>query len=254
MDAVVTTIIVSTLGFLLLIAGVIITVFISNRRNAMQEMKMAQMQLDYEKEMRKVEVEVQEQVLANIGRELHDNIGQLLTYMNMQLEQYKFVSDSPRQLLDSMGGTLTDTIQEVRRLGKSLNSDLFESQGLIPAIQQEVSRLRQLNKYEITWEYDKEPALDKNQKVITYRILQEMLNNIMKHAGGSSIRIRMNGGGHFRLVIEDNGKGFDYDAIMKMGKGSGLKNIVKRAEMARLSADFKSVIGKGTTFTLETTS
>ena len=168
MDVVGTTIIVSTLAFLLLIAGVVITVFISNRRNAMQEMKMAQMQVAFEQEMRKVEFEVQEQVLVNIGRELHDNIGQLLTFMNMQLEQYKFVSDSPRELLDSMGGTLTDTIQEVRRLGKNLNSDLFESQGLVPAVQQEVARLKQLNKYEITWEYDKEPQLDKNQKVIAF--------------------------------------------------------------------------------------
>jgi signal transduction histidine kinase len=254
MDAVATTVIVSTLGFLLLIAGVIITVFISNRRNAMQEMKMAQMQLDFEKEMRKVEFEVQEQVLVNIGRELHDNIGQLLTYMNMQLEQYKFVSTNPPELLDSMGGTLTDTIQEVRRLGKSLNSDLFESQGLVQAVQQEVTRLRQLNKYEIAWEYDKEPLLDKNQKVITYRILQEMLNNIMKHAGGSVIRIKMSTNGRFRLVVEDNGKGFDYDGIMKTSKGSGLKNIVKRAEMAKFACNFKSIIGKGTTFTLETTS
>jgi two-component system, NarL family, sensor kinase len=83
------TIIVTTLLILLLIAGVIITIFISNRRNAAQEIKMTQMELGYAKELRMVQNEVQEQVLSNISAELHDNVGQLLTVMHIQLEQNK---------------------------------------------------------------------------------------------------------------------------------------------------------------------
>jgi len=245
------TIIVSTMMFLLLIAGVIIVVFISNRRNTNQEMKMVQMQIDYEKELRTVQHEVQEQVLVNVGRELHDNIGQLLTSMNLQLERHKVVNPGSGTLLQAMGGTLSDTIQEVKRLGKSLNSDLFDTQGLIHTMQLEVDRLRQLNRYQVLWEYDMEPNLNTDQKVIVFRIFQEILNNIIKHASGGNIHINLSGKNNFRMVLSDDGKGFDRDEMMRSPKGSGLKNMVKRAELAKLVCRIDSVIGKGTTFTLE---
>jgi signal transduction histidine kinase len=247
-----TTIYVTTLMILLLVAGVIIAFILSNRRNDRQEMKIVQIQMDYEKELRKVQFEVQEQVLVNIGRELHDNIGQLLTVMHLQLEQYKFVTDNRAELMQSMGGTLADTMKEVRRLGKSLNSDLFESQGLINAIQQEVLRLRQLNNYEVEWEYDLEPKLNKDQKVIVFRIFQEILNNIMKHASARKVQVSLKGADSFSMTMQDNGKGFDYEGMLVSGGGSGLKNMVKRAELARLACNITSIIGKGTIFTLET--
>ena len=243
------TIIVTTLLILLLLAGVIITMFISNRRNQQQEMKMVQMQIDYEKELRKVQYEVQEQVLVNIGRELHDNIGQLLTVMHMQLEQHKFLNPDGGPLIETIGTTLGETIKEVRRLGKSLNSDLFESQGLINTITAEVERLRQLNKFEVNWTYDSEPALTKDQKVIAFRIFQEILNNILKHAGGKFITISLKGTDTFKLQVKDEGKGFDYPEILRVAKGSGLKNMVRRAELAKLICNINSIIGKGTTFT-----
>jgi signal transduction histidine kinase len=247
------TIIVSTMMFLLLVAGVVVTIFIANRRNAKQEMKITQMQLDYEKELRMVQYEVQEQVLVNIGRELHDNIGQLLTVMHMQLEQHKFLNPDAGPLLPQLGSTLGDTIQEVRRLGKSLNSDLFEAQGLINTIQQEVLRLRQLNNYEVQWTYDIEPLLSKDQKVIAFRIFQEVLNNILKHSGAKKIEISLTGTEGFRITISDDGRGFYKEATMQSAKGSGLKNMIKRAELANLTLNFNSIIGKGTTFILETT-
>jgi signal transduction histidine kinase len=244
-------IIVSTLMFLLLVAGVIITLFISNRRNERQELKMVHMQVNYEKELRKVQFEVQEQVLVNVGRELHDNIGQLLTVMNLQLEQHKYLNPESGVLIPQIGNTLADTITEVRRLGKSLNSDLFETQGLIQALEQEVVRLRQLQKYEVLWEYDTEPLLTKDQKVIVFRIFQEMLNNTMKHAGGNSLQVSLSGNDGFKLVVADDGKGFDSVAAMQSAKGAGLRNMAKRAELAKLTCDIYSVIGKGTTFTLK---
>jgi two-component system NarL family sensor kinase len=244
-------IIVSTLMFLLLIAGVIITLFIANRRNERQELRMVHMQVNYEKELRKVQFEVQEQVLVNVGRELHDNIGQLLTVMNMQLEQHKYLNPESSVLIPQIGNTLSDTITEVRRLGKTLNSDLFETLGLIEAVEQEVVRLRLLKKYEVEWEYDMEPQLTKDQKVIVFRIFQELLNNTMKHAGGKSLQVSLSGNNGFELVVTDDGKGFDLAATMQSAKGSGLRNMTKRAELAKLTCKINSVIGKGTTFTLQ---
>ena len=153
--------------------------------------------------------------------------------------------------MQNIGNTLADTVEEVKRLGKSLNSDLFETQGLINTIEQEVMRLKQLNKYQVHWKYDAEPLLNKDQKVIVFRMLQETLNNILKHARGENISIALSGKNHFKMVIKDDGKGFDYNEMIRSPNGSGLKNMMKRAELAKLSCYFESAIGKGTTFTLE---
>ena len=132
------TIVVTTLLILLLVAGVIITVFVSNKRHVQQEMKMAQMLLDYEKDLRLV----QEQVMSAVARELHDNIGQRLTFMNMQLEQQKVVNPGIATPLQPINEMMVQTIQEVRMLGRSLNSDLIEKNGLVYTIGKEVERLQ----------------------------------------------------------------------------------------------------------------
>jgi two-component system NarL family sensor kinase len=244
------SIVVVTLLILLLIAVVIITLFVANRRNVSQEMKMAQMQLDYEKELRSAAQEVQEQVLVNVGRELHDNIGQLLTLMNMQLEQQKVINPNAGTALRSVTDTLVTTIGEVRRISKSLNSDLLEVNGLSSTIEQEVTRLQQIGKYTVHFERSAEPHLNKDQKIIVFRIFQEILNNIMKHSRAKNIYIALSGAGGFSLSVSDDGKGFDVDEMMRSPKGSGLKNMVKRAELAKMRCNIESAPDKGATFTL----
>jgi signal transduction histidine kinase len=194
---------------------------------------------------------VQEQVMTNLGRELHDNIGQLLRVALMQVDQQKLVNPGSGTLLQSASETLTNTIEEVRRLSKSLNSDLLEVQGLVNTVQNEVNRLQQLGKYQVTFKSDKEPALNKDQKVIVFRIFQEMLNNIMKHSSARNIDITVTAIGNFKMVVGDDGKGFDLDQMMRSAKGSGLKNMIKRAELAKMTCTIDTAINKGTIFTLQ---
>ncbi len=167
-NPIVLTVLTTTLLVALLVAVVIITMFASNKRNVQQEMKITQLQLDYEKGQR----EVQEQVMTAVARELHDNIGQRLTFMNMQLQQQKAVSLAAAGSLLPVSNMMIETIEEVRVLGRSLNSDQIAKNGLVYTIEKEVERLRQLNKYTVHWEYDKEPELNKDQKVIVFRIFQ----------------------------------------------------------------------------------
>jgi len=242
-------VILSTLLILLLIAGVVITIFIANRRHVQQQISIAQMQVDYEKELRTVEQEVQEQVLLNVSRELHDNIGQLLTVMHMQMEQEKL--QTPR-VVNPMSGTLQDTIQQVRMLGRSLNNEWLEQNGLNGMIQNEVNRLEHLGMLTIHWQFDGvEPVLEKDQRVMAFRIFQEIINNALKHAGAANIYIDMKGKDKFALSIKDDGKGFDPDITFAMGKGSGLRNMMKRAALAHIAYKMTAAPGKGCTFTLE---
>lgn len=250
-DILITTILLSLL-ILLFIAGIVITIFIANRRHVKQEINIAQMQLNYEKELRTVENEVQEQVLINVARELHDNIGQMLTLMNIQIEQEKWGKPDMQQTLKPIEETLQSTIQEVRLLGRNLNSDLLEQNGLINTIDNEVNRLKGLNQFTVHWSSDGvEPVMDKNTRVMAYRIFQEMINNMLKHARASNVYIDLQGKEHFCLTVRDDGRGFDMHEAVNKSTSSGLKNILKRASLAELNCEIDAAVGKGCTFTLK---
>ncbi len=244
------TVVVTTLLILLLIAGVVITIFLANRRHVHQQVQMTKMELNYERELRNVEHEVQEQVLTNIARELHDDIGQLLTYLRIQLENEKLDMPVLGEKLVPVDNTLSDIILRVRMLSKSLNSDMLENGGLQNAIRQEAERLRHLRNYNIHLETDDaEPVLDKNQRVMIFRIFQEILNNMLKHAEARNIYIVMSGKGTFKLMVSDDGKGFEVPE-KQSGSGSGLVNIMKRAKLANLELNIDTAPGKGSTFTI----
>lgn len=244
------TVLVSTLLILLLVAGVIITMILANRRHVQQEVKMAQMQVEYEKELRTVENEVQEQVLTNVARELHDNIGQLLTLIRLQLEQEKLDSEEITQKLAPVDNTLSETIDQVRMLSHSLNTDYLETQGLNYAISKEVDRLSKLRKLKVNWDTDGvEPDFDKGRRIMIFRMMQEVINNTLKHSGAKNITISMQAADRFVLEIKDDGKGFDPAAVMASGKGSGLNNLQKRAKLAGVTLNITTAIGKGSIFT-----
>jgi signal transduction histidine kinase len=215
-------------------------------------MKMAQMQLDYEKELRTVQHEVQEQVLTNVSRELHDNIGQLLTVMHLQIEQKKMLFPEVAGSLAPVHDTLGQVSQQVKLLGRSLSSDNLEQNGLLGAIAAEVARLQQFNHLTVHWVNDNaEPVLNKDQKLMAFRIFQEMLNNSLKHAGARNLNISLFGKSAFRLVLSDDGVGFDVDQTMASGKGAGLRNIIKRAALSEMRCSIVSDNGTGSIFTLE---
>src|SRR4051812_30339300 len=160
-------VILITLIILLLIAAIVITVFISNRQRLEHDVRVAGMAADYEKELRNAEQEVQEHTMSYISQELHDNIGQMLTYVHLQIELEKQDRGEPAtKRLNSMSTAINETIHQVRLLSRSLNSDAIEQGGLLHAIGVEVERLRQLNQVTISWENDgAEPKLDKNQRI-----------------------------------------------------------------------------------------
>lgn len=247
---IVLTVLVTTLLILLLIAGVIITMVLANRRHVQQEVKMAQMQVEYEKELRNAEHEVQEQVLSNVARELHDNIGQLLTLIRIQLEQEKLDDETLEARLVPVDNTINDTIEQVRLLSHNLSTEYLETHGLVYALEKEADRLSKLKKFTVSWEMNgSEPAFDKGRRIMIFRMVQEVLNNTLKHAVAKNISISMDTTKGFKLQVSDDGRGFDKEATLANGKGAGLQNMLKRAKIAGVQLDIHSTIGKGSIFT-----
>src|SRR6185312_8522568 len=123
-----------TLLVLLLIAGIIIVFFQAGRQRLKQQMEMAESKLNYEKELRKVETEVSEEMMQQFGQELHDNIGQLLTAVHIQLENLKIDHPGLKEGFKPMQEYLSEATQQLRMLSRTLNNDYIGHIGLLRAL------------------------------------------------------------------------------------------------------------------------
>lgn len=236
----------TTTVVLLLIASIIIVVIIAGRQRIKQNIRLTETRLTYEKELRTTQQEIQTQILNQVSSELHDNIGQLLTLMRIQMQTGKIKNPEVGTVFDKVDETLSETIQQVRALSHSLNSDLLERKGLLDTISSEVSRLKQLNHFTIQFEHDEqEPSIENDQKLMVFRIFQESINNILKHAAAKKVTVRLSGKEKFSLSIIDDGKGYDLENMLASVNGAGLKNIIRRAELAHLNCTLRSMPGSG---------
>lgn len=252
-DTILLALVCVTLFILLLIAGILITFFLSGRQRARQQVQLAQAKLDFERELRQVENEVSENVMSQFAQELHDNIGQLLTAMHIQLENQKLDHPELSEGLKPIGIYLEEVTQQLRLLSRTFNNDYLSHIGLLAAIQTEVDRLRALRRFEVVWKpVTGSSNLGKNQELMTFRILQEIIQNTLRHASAQRLSIEVkNQGNDFELHVQDDGKGFSLEETLQSHKASGLRNIMKRARLAAMDCTIESSPGKGSLFILK---
>lgn len=207
-----------------------------------------QKNLEFQKTLNKTILETQEQVLKNISQELHDDAGQQLTVINFQLENLKLDSSEFNKALMPISSSVMALSKSIRNISHSLNNQLLSQENLIKAIETEVNRLKENKSIEINFVYDKlnNTIFSTTEKIVLYRIFQEIINNILKHANAKKIDIEIKTNPQFELKITDNGQGFDYLNISNKKKSLGLKNIIERAKIINFEAQFFSDSENGT--------
>ena len=227
------------IAVLTIVTAIVIIFFMvfQKRKNKILIDKMRQQQA-FEEEISKSQLEIQEQTLKNVGQELHDNVGQLLSLASMQLNVVSdLASEKVKGKINDTKDVLKNTIQEVRALSKSLNSDVISNFGLNESIQNEVDRLNKLKKITAFLSIQGNAYVLKSKKdeIILFRIIQEFLSNTMKYAEAKNLRISINYQPKELLIhVEDDGKGFDEKLVTK---GSGLINMRSRAQL--IKTDFR---------------
>lgn len=253
MNDIVLSIVLSTLLILLLIAGIALAFFMVGRQRIRQEKQLAENRLAFEREIRQVETEVAEQLLARFAGELHDNVGQLLTAMHIQIQNHKMDHPQTAQDFGPMENCLAEVTQQVRLLGRTLNNDYIGRIGLLAALRIEADRLRSLRRFALHWEPGTGTIdLSKDQELMLFRIFQEITQNALRHSAARNLYLETgNGTGNLVLSVRDDGKGFDPDEVLRTAKASGLGNIVKRAAMAGLTCRIEAAPGKGAAFVFE---
>ena len=200
----------------------------------------------HEHDIRKAIIKGQENEKYFISGELHDNIAQILIGSKLTLSKVKGNSDKEIESLNLTKEYIDNAIDEIRRLSHSLSPSAYFQKNLIGSIDQLLKSINKNNDYEIAFEYDLMEHIDIHGELQlnVYRILQEHLQNIIKHAEASSIsvNIREIENKHILLTVMDNGKGFD---TSKESKGIGLQNIKNRVETFYGKCTINSAPGKG---------
>lgn len=204
----------------------------------------------FQNELSAAHVEIREQTLNYIGQELHDNIGQKLSVAKMITNRIPKNSEISEDPLPDLQMLLGECIHDIRNLSKTFITDSVADDGLIESLERELARIKKLNLLKVNFECEGQVSdLNATHTVILYRMIQECLNNVLKHSQATKIDIIVKDFQQkLSIKLSDNGKGFMQD---KNEGGSGIKNMTNRAKM--IDADFKIFSKKdiGTTVTIE---
>ncbi len=230
---------------ILLFCFIIIKLYIQKAKKHQQEIY--QKNINFQKTINATILETQEQLLRSISDDLHDDAGQQLTVINFQLENLKL--DFPANNLNSVSDSVTKLSQTIRQISHSLSSNWLDKNGLFGAIESEINRIQKNRTIQISFvnQSIENQKLSNDVQIVLYRIFQEIINNILKHAKASEIEILIKSDSNFEMQIKDNGIGFDSGETITNLNSLGLQNLVKRAEIIDYSIQFISEINQGCT-------
>lgn len=258
---VVFAIVAATSLLLLLSVFIVAFVLIYQRKKhkhlrAMLQLKNEQelMQKHYEEEILRTQLEIQEQTLNTISGEIHDNIGQMLSLVKLNLALVDVEGNHPHQQKISDSHQLVKkVIQDLRHLSHSMNAGYVSDMGLQRALEYELEMIRKTGVMDTIFETEGAVRrLDKQKELIFFRIAQECFNNVIKHAEANKLLVKISYlPEEIFLWIKDNGKGIDLILLNENAEaGLGIRNMKNRATL--ISADFSiaSVPGQGTEITI----
>jgi PAS domain S-box-containing protein len=210
------------------------------------EQKIVTEQISHQRQLTQATIDGQENERREIGKELHDNIGQQLTTIKLFLDLAKSTADdATHEMVNMAVKGVSEVINEIRAMSRSLIPSTLKDLGLVDSIHELAESFLRTQSLKIEFEYAgfDEELIPENQKLTLFRITQEQLNNIVKHAGAKKVWIKLHRNAEeLFLEIRDDGNGFD---IKKTRQGLGFVNMRNRAELFGGKAEVLSASGKG---------
>jgi two-component system, NarL family, sensor kinase len=220
-----------------------------NRNRHRQQAEFQQQLARQQQEQASAIIETQEQERKRIAEDLHDSLGHLLSTVKMNLQT---LPESQKHYYINSINLLNQASTEMHNISFNLMPQTLEDEGLIPALYELAEKTKKSSLYDIMLQvHDMDNfVFDKQMKYNIYRIVQEAVNNILKHAEAKEINIQLiKREDHLTIMIEDDGKGFDMAKVKMTGRG--LRNITARSEWLHGSITIDSTPGRGTTIAIE---
>jgi len=202
-------------------------------------------------------IEGQEQERKRIAEDLHDGLGILLSTVKLHFSSIEDRLDKQANAQEPLVkglGLLDEALNEVRRIAHSMSAGVLTNIGLAPALEDLKETIEAGGKMKVNlFIHNMEARLETITEIYIYRMIQELISNILKYAQATEISLNLNkdlNSNILTIIVEDDGIGFDKTEKMN-GKGTGLKNIAARAERLNGSFNIDSNKGKGTTAIIE---
>lgn len=221
------------------IAGTIILIGLSlfvvfsavqyRKSKRIHEFEKEQLKSRFDKEVLQVQLEVKEDTLQFVSEEIHDNIGQVLSLMKMDLYQLGKEAGSAR--IEGISKLLNEAISSLRGIAHMLSQNNLEGNNLVQLITQQVEELNRIGKFDSHFESNLtvNPVIDSKTILVVYRMLQELINNTIKYSEANNLTVILEERNeNYELQVIDDGCGFDVSKAEKTG--NGLQNLHRRAQ------------------------
>jgi two-component system, NarL family, sensor kinase len=231
--------------------------FISYQKRKFKYIKeKQQLRTDFQQELLRAQVEIQEQTFQNISQEIHDNIGQMLSLVKLNLGMADINEpETANEKIQRSREIVTKAIIDLRDLSKSLNPEAIMKIGLNEALQRELLVVAKAGQYEVNLSQNGDPfRLDPQKELIIFRIFQEILNNIIKHSEAKTVNVILDfQRPQFTLTVSDDGEGFDASKLESEETyiGQGVRNMYARAKVIGAEFNLVSTLNKGTKVVIE---
>jgi len=219
---------------------------------ALESLKLAQERQKFD-HLRSV-VEVQEKERARIAKDLHDGVGGLLSGISISLSNLKenlLLNQAQRLQYERSVDLLNGSVQELRRVAHDMMPASLPEFGFAAAVGDYCKAINSMKSVDVVFQVlGKEVRQDASREVVIYRIVQELINNILKHAQARQALVQLSfEPDQISITVEDDGEGFDY--ARESARGSGLSNIRSRVEYLKGVIDIESAPKKGSSFHIE---
>lgn len=219
-------------------------IYFKRKKETMTEEHL-KMKEEFQTQLLQSRIEVQEETFQQIGKELHDNVGQLLSTSRMLIGLTERELENPPDTLLTANATLGQAINEIRSLAKSLDKEWLERFSFSENIQTMIERINAGRTIAVDYLQSVELPLRNDEQIILFRIVQEAIQNAVKHASPAHMRIAVEAEeNNLRITVSDDGRGFDISAVTK---SMGIANMQQRVQLLRGSIQFNSIPAGGTT-------
>ncbi|MEP7143570.1 MAG: ATP-binding protein [Ferruginibacter sp.] len=229
------------------IAGVLLFVFQYRKRKLLHEKEKAAIEKQHKLDLLNNLLRIQQQTMQFIGSEIHDSVAQKLTLASIYTQKLEFENKYPG-LPDKLGkisSIINDSLSELRDLAKTLTNSNLQDKGLTELLLHEKERVDGAGICGVRVKSDFNREMSITVKSFLLRVIQEFIQNSLKHSGCSQIKIVLaDEPGGLSVNVSDDGKGFDIDNLHS--DGIGLNNMKRRIHMVGGEFDLQSEPGKGT--------
>jgi two-component system, NarL family, sensor kinase len=249
--------VIAVITFIFIVMALILILIFSYHQKQKNKfsLEIKLMKEENEKTLLSTQLEIQEQTFNYIAEEIHDHIGQRLTLAKLYLNTRKeHEPQDTEQLVDQSAELIGMAINDLKYMSRTLTASFIKDNGLIPAITMETERINKLHQFNLHLLVEGQTVfMPAEKELVIFRIIQEALQNMMKHAKASKACITLNyGPAQLHITITDNGVGFHSLPVATAAtKTSGLTNMEKRTTLLKGTFQITSSPNHGTTIQIQ---